>query len=75
MRRTPVQELHHEERVWVNPTTESLRRDECLCLNCERLRPGEDDNCPMAQEFFEICKSFSVALMVTRCCEFELKKS
>ena len=67
MKEQPVIEEHHGANVFVNKTTESIRYEECLCLNCGRLKPGESDNCPIAQAFYDICVKENVALMVTRC--------
>ncbi len=67
MQAQPKQEIHYGEQVWVNPTTESLRRTECLCLNCDNLKPGRSDNCHMAKAFYQVCVEENVALAVTRC--------
>jgi hypothetical protein len=67
MKEQPKQETHYGHEVWVNPTTESLRRSECLCLNCGNLKPGQPDNCHIAQTFYQVCVQNNVALAVTRC--------
>lgn len=67
MKKQPKQEVHYERKVWVNPTTESLRRDECLCLNCDALKIGKPENCPVAGKLYELCKGANIALAVTRC--------
>lgn len=74
MKEQPKQEKHFGKKVWVNRTTDWLRRSECLCLNCEKLKPGQPGNCPIAQAFYEICKKENIALMVTRCLLWTLKK-
>lgn len=54
--------------VYANPTTEALRKDECLCLNgCANMKPGEPDHCQIAQRLFDACVDGRAALMVTRC--------
>ena len=70
MRKRPLQQEHYGVMVWVNPTTEPLRRDECLCLNCDKMHSGQSNHCPVAQVFFEMCKTHNIALMVTRCLMF-----
>ena len=67
MKEQPKQELHYGSMVWVNPATETLRRTECLCLNCSNLKPGQPDNCHIAQAFYSVCVEENVALAVTRC--------
>lgn len=66
-------EVHYGKEAWVNPITELLRKDECLCLNCNNLKPGKLDNCRIAQAFYEVCVRENVALAVTRCPLFEPK--
>ena len=36
----PRLERHHGHDVWVNQQMDFLRRTQCLCLNCENLKPG-----------------------------------
>ena len=67
MQKKPKEEVHYGETVWVNPTTENLRRDECLCFNCDNMKPGEPDHCHIASAFYEVCKRENVALIVARC--------
>lgn len=67
MRVQPVQEEHYGKLVWVNPTTESVRREECLCLNCGNMKPGSPDHCRVAQALYQICVNDNVALTITRC--------
>jgi hypothetical protein len=72
MKKKPRKETHPRDgEVWVNPTTESLRKDECLCLNCAKCRPGQPYHCPIAQALFDVCKKGKIALAVTRCPEWE----
>lgn len=61
-----VGEEHYGEDVWVNKDTETLRKKNCLCLQCAKMKPALD-NCPYAQVFYENCKRGNIALMVTRC--------
>ena len=55
-------EEHYSTLVYVNTMTESLRRSECLCLNCESMK-----SCEYAKAFYELCIKGNIALMVTRC--------
>lgn len=67
MKKLPIQEVHYHAPVWVNPTVEPQRREECMCLHCGRLKPGSLQNCPTAQQFFQVCCANNVALIITRC--------
>jgi len=71
--RTTIQRIHCGETVWVNPFTEDLRKEECLCLNCHNLKLGKDDNCETAKGLYEICREHNVALIITRCPLFDKK--
>jgi hypothetical protein len=80
MMRIPVREDHYNRLVWVNPVTEDLRRRECLCYNCTKLvtesqqKAGDTGSgCPIAGQLYGVCKKEDVALVVTRCPEFNLK--
>ena len=66
MRVDPVIQIHYGKEVFVNTTTEALRREECLCLNCENMKPG-DDNCHIANALYKICKKEDIAMAITRC--------
>lgn len=67
-------EEHYGRVVWVNTDMEPLRKQECLCYNCERMKPGEPDHCQLAADFYEVCKRGGVAFIVTRCGKFVHKK-
>lgn len=68
----PRQEIHYgKEPVWTSPVIDTLRRSECLCYNCTKLKPEDGNECPIASAFYEICKRENVALAVTRCPVFE----
>lgn len=73
MKNQPKQEVHHDSKVWVNPTTESLRRTECLCFNCDKSKPGQSDHCQIASSLYQICVKENVAFALTRCPVFSLK--
>ena len=53
-----------------DPTSDAMRRERCMCLTCDRLRPGRPDNCVMAQTFFEACQGHGMAMAITRCAEY-----
>ena len=63
----PVQVVRHEQMVWENPTAEAIRRAECLCHHCDRMRPGTPEHCSLAQQFYEICKAHGTAFVLSRC--------
>ena len=71
MKNNPVKVDAHGSRVWSNVAVDELRRTECLCVNCGRLRTGSADNCQFAQRLYEICKDGSIALLLTRCKHWE----
>jgi len=62
------------EEVWVNLESEARRETECLCLQCAALKPGQPDNCPHAQYFYEGCVKANCAFMMTRCRDFKTRE-
>ena len=64
---SPVQRVHYGTKVWVSPTIEAIRSQECLCLHCGALDRTGKANCVVAAKLFEICKLYDVATPVTRC--------
>jgi hypothetical protein len=76
MKAEPVQEERFGELVWINPTLEAIRDEECLCLNCELFKPNlANDHCPIATDFFELCKKYNNAFPITWCKPFRKKRS
>ena len=65
-----AQRRHHGTTVAVNVPMDALRRHQCLCLNCGRMS-GE---CTMADTLYACCKLNQVALMVTRCPQWEARE-
>jgi hypothetical protein len=63
-----IRVTRHGQTVWENTTAEAIRREECLCLHCGNLKLGNDPgNCPIAQQFYEICKVHGTAFVLSRC--------
>lgn len=60
-------EPHHGVMTWVNTTTDPLRNDLSMCMNCKRLKPGDMNNCNIAQKYYELCKEGGNAFIMTRC--------
>jgi len=55
MKLKPILEKHYGENVLTNPTTDKIRRDECLCLYCSNMTYDEKTNCKIAQKLSENC--------------------
>lgn len=62
-----VLEEHYGSNVWVNPEMDELRKDSCLCFNCEEL----DKSCDIAKKFYHLCQENDCALILTRCKKFK----
>ena len=58
---------HHGKLVVVPETLKGQHRNICLCHRCQRFKPGQDDNCPIASELFELCKKYNVVTPVLEC--------
>lgn len=54
--------------VWENTFTDQLRKRECLCFSCDKIK-----ECNQAKQLYNICKTNDMALMITRCKNFKIK--
>lgn len=59
-------EEHYGVEVWTNLLTDPLRKKQCLCLFCTRMK-----TCTVAETLYGVCKVSDVALMVTRCPDWD----
>ena len=55
--------------VYQNTEMDNLRKDNCMCFNCETL-----PDCSRAKKLYEICKEENMAMMITRCGNWPEKK-
>lgn len=68
-----VRQQHYGMTVWVSPALESFRKDQCLCLHCQKCRPGQKDHCFMADRLYRICRRGHLAMVISRCPEWQPK--
>jgi hypothetical protein len=72
----PVLVERYGRMVWETPEMDKLRRDNCMCLFCDKLNIAEPDkNCTIASRFFADSREHGIAHIVTRCDSFEPKKA
>ena len=45
-------------------------REVCLCYRCGEFKPGQDDNCPIAQAMYRMCVDHDLVTPVVRCPKF-----
>lgn len=69
----PVKVIRYEQEVWETPTMDGIRRQNCMCHHCGKMKPGEPDHCSIAAAFYEICKVHGTAFILTRCDSWEPK--
>lgn len=50
-----------------NEEFEDQRDGNCMCHMCAKMKPGEPDHCKAAAAFYEICKEYGCAFILTRC--------
>lgn len=62
MKKPAVQVEKYGVKVWQNKEMDELRKDECLCLNCDHIK-----ECDTATAGYKLCVSDNIAFMVTRC--------
>lgn len=68
-----VEYEHHGAMVKVREDLKGRHRDFCLCFteNCKKFKPGQPDNCPIAQATFENCVKFNTTTPMWECPECE----
>ena len=71
MQTNPIHVERHGQHTWENPTLEAIRREECMCWHCARMKPGSPDHCPIAASLYAICVEHAVATPVSRCGSWE----
>lgn len=60
-------ELSKAGRVFVMASHRGTHRDHCLCFVCTRFKPGESNNCSVAQAVFRLCVEYDLVLPVFEC--------
>jgi len=70
----PVLEEHYGEQVYTNKLTDDMRREHCMCLHCAKMTGDKETNCPIAQQFYELCCEHNNAIIMTRCKSYVPKK-
>lgn len=63
----PVKVFRYGQYVWETQAMDELRRNNCMCHHCDLMKPGEKDHCVIAAQFYEICKKYGTAFILTRC--------
>ena len=58
----PTQVEKYGGMVYSNEPMDELRKSQCLCLNCSQMK-----DCPTAQKLYDICVNTGIAVMITRC--------
>jgi hypothetical protein len=57
------------DQLWQNTEMDELRREECLCLNCDRKNDKPPyGSCHVAKKIYEtICLEHDMAMAITKC--------
>lgn len=67
---------HHGKLVWVRADKKGQHRKYCLCWQCQNFIPNSDgmgifwENCPIAQELYELCVKHGLTTPVFECPRF-----
>lgn len=64
----------YDALVSYNPIMDELRKNNCLCLNCELMTKIRETNCNIANQLYEISVKNDMAMAITRCKKYVLKK-
>ena len=63
---------HHGAEVSVREDLKGRHKEFCLCYSCDKFKPDKPENCPIAQENYELCVRRDLVLPVLECPEFEV---
>lgn len=66
-----IQYDHHGKQVWVREALKGTHREHNLCYTCVKLKPGEPDNCKIAEAILKNCKEFHIVTPTYECPAFE----
>lgn len=59
---------HHGVEVSTQIRLKGTHREHCLCYcNCNRFKPGKDDNCEIAKANYELCVKYNITTPVFEC--------
>ena len=64
---------HHGEVVWVDADLKGKHTEHCLCFSCEKFKPDTPENCPIAEQNYQMCVQHSLVTPVYECPKFQAK--
>jgi hypothetical protein len=70
----PVKVMRYNQEVWETPEMDAIRKENCMCHHCSKMKPGQEDHCKIASSFYEICKVNGNAFILTRCASWKSKE-
>ena len=70
-----VQKECYGEQVYANPIMDELRKNNCLCLNCELMTGVRETNCDIANQLYKIAVENNMAMAITRCKKYSPKSA
>ena len=66
---------HHGVEVSVFSHLKGTHRSACLCFSgCKRFRPGEPDNCQIADANYRLCVEYNIVAPVGECPKYEAQQ-
>jgi hypothetical protein len=61
---------HHGQEVSVFAELKGQHRDHCLCMVCDKFKPGTEDHCPIAKDTYENCVKHGLCTPMFECPKF-----
>ena len=62
---------HRGKKVWVRGDLKGKHRDFCLCFKCKKFKPGQETNCGIAKQLYDVCRWNNLTTPVWECNKFE----
>jgi hypothetical protein len=69
-----LQYEHHGTMVWVREDLKGKHRSFRLCHSCARFKPGQPDNCHIANDTYQNCVRHGLTTPVFECPAFDHRK-
>ncbi len=65
--------VHHGAEVSVRADLKGKHREHCLCYSCGKFKPGEADNCEIANAVYANCVQFNIVTPMWECPKYVAK--
>ena len=62
---------HHDVMTNVRAGLKGKHRQFCICYDCTKFHPNQKNNCPQANQLYQLCVSHGIVAPIWECPEFQ----